>query len=203
MVHKIALSLLLGSLPCLRTLATVGPSSIVGDPWASCRHDSANRAIGPRVAMSRRSTPSAADPLPNCVVVDPPLLAGSWMDVPPSVLETPRGKLTRAPKLARGGVRSRGPWCPDSGLLPAETPGNATLVQVAPSSSSLQDFPGRPSPDDLKIVETRDQAQTRWTRGPRERGGPTQKRALPGPPSFAPSYNQNYRILARLCGPNF
>ena len=43
----------------LESLAVVGPSSIVGDPWASCRHDSANRAIGPRVAMPRRSTPTA------------------------------------------------------------------------------------------------------------------------------------------------
>ena len=97
MVHKTALSLLLGSLPCLilillEPLAAVGPPSIVGDPWASCRHDSANRATGPRVAMPRRSLPTAVDPLPNHIVADPPLLAGFWMEGSPSFLET-RGKL--------------------------------------------------------------------------------------------------------------
>ena len=145
MVYKFALSLLLGSLPCLNLtllepLAAVSPPSIVGDPWASCRHDSANRAIGPRVAMPRRSQPTAVDPLPNHTVVDPPLLAGFWKEVSPPLLETLGENSTRALKPVRGSVRSWGPRCPDSGLLPAEVPGYATPAQVAPSSLSAQ-FP--------------------------------------------------------------
>ena len=130
-----------------------------------------------------------ADPLPTTTVMDPPLPAGFGK----ASKRTAQRQDLGAPWLERVqcGVKSRDPRCPGSGLLPAETPGIATLARVAPSSSFIQNVPGRPSSDNPMAVEiieliTGSQAQTRWARGPRERGGLTQKRAHPGPPSSAP-----------------